>query len=209
MRLVLVLASAGVVAALGCGSRGTAPYSDAQAAAWEKARRARQDSTAASHLARFGWLRGVGRGDAASVMPLGAEQQAAIYRLLAMSFFPARGDAADTSTGPARLDARPWVESHRLPHEGGYARSQPAADSVLHALLESGQFEGACGTAPWPACPRGRTARYAFSAIYRIEPGVIRVFAVRSTTYAQEKMFRVEQRGSGWVMTDETTVMIT
>jgi hypothetical protein len=142
-------------------------------------------------------------------MPLSAEQQGAIYRLVAISFFPARSAGADTSTGRVRGDARPWVEIHRLPHDGGYARSEPVPDSVLHVLLDTGQFEGACGAAPWPECPRGDTARYAFSAIYRIGPGVIRVFAVRGSTYAQEKMFRVEQRTSGWVVTDDMSIMIT
>ena len=197
-----------MVAAVGCHSRGSASYTDAQAAAWEKARRARLDSIAAIYPIRFGLAYGSMRGDAASVMPLSAEQQAAIYRLLATSFFSGRL-GADTATGRARGGARAWVEIHTLPHEGGYARSQSLADSVLRALLDTGHFEGVCGAAPWPACPRDGTERYVFSAIYRIGPGVVRVFVVRSGTYAQEKMFRVEQRGSGWVVTDDMSVMIT
>ena len=210
MRPVLVLLSAGVLAAVGCGSRGTATYSDAQAAAWEMARRARQDSIAAIYQARFGLSYGRGRGDTASVMPLSGEQQAAVYRLVARSFFSARSGGADTATGRVRADARPWVEIHRLPHEGGYVRPEAIGDSVVHALLDSQQFEGVCGAAPWPACPpAGAPARFTFSAIYRIEPGVLRVFVVRRTTYAHEKMFRVEQRGSGWVVTEDLSVMIT
>ena len=209
MPLVLALLSVGVAAFVGCGPQRRAPSSnDARRAAWEREWRARQDSIAAIYQARFGLAYGQERGNAASVMPLNAEQQAAIYRLLAMSFFSGRR-GADTATGRARGGARVWVEIPTLPHEGGYARAQSLADSVLRALLDTGHFEGACGAAPWPACPRDGAERYAFSAIYAIGPGVGRVFVVRSGTYAHEKIFRVEWRGTGWVVADDMSVMIT
>ena len=159
------------------------------------------DKAAEERWARFRPVRGL-----ATVVPtLSLSEQMAVYQpLLPGPAFWAVDSAARRIEDRATLDARFLAED-------GDAGSQGLMpDSLRFALLATERFAGTCGHDIMQSCADVPGTRIAFSRIYALGPGVARVSVLWSGNgFAEEVMFRLEQREQKWVVTDKMTVMIT
>ena len=169
--------------------------------------RALRDSIAAANFARFGRPRDFSRGTPNSVLSAPLAVRVAAYEALFRE--PYLG-AVDPPPGQVPADRRPWLQAEFLAHEGAYAAFVPMDEPLLQGLLATERFRGACAGPRLPVCPDSGATIYQFSPLYRVGPGVLRVFvAERSQLWAEENMFRLEYRGERWMITDGQWIMVT
>ena len=169
--------------------------------------RAWQDSVTAVHYARFGRPPQFMRGLPDSILAGPVALRVAAYEALLPG--PYLG-AVDPPAGQVPADYRPWLQAEFLSHEGQYRHFVPMDEALLNGLLATGRFRDACGGGRPSPCPTTGATVYVFSALYRVGPGVLRVFlAQRDNSYADEYMYRLEQRGATWRVADQALIMIT
>ena len=191
-----------VLAAFVVGT-GCAPSDETMA----RRHQARRDSVAAADSARFGRPVDFSRGTPDSVLTAPVAVRVAAYAALFPQ--PYLG-VVERLPGEVPAEHRPWLQAEFLSHEGAYAEFRPMDEPLLHGLLATERFRGACGGPRFPVCPDSGATIQLFSALYRVGPGVLRVFrAERSGGFAQEDMFRLEHRGETWTVADRQWIMIT
>lgn len=152
--------------------------------------------------ARF-YSAGSARGDDTPVSTMTPAEQVAIYEpLLPGPTFWVADSAGHPIDDRAILDAR---------YLSGGARKERMPDALRAALLATERFAASCDHDIMHSCAEvtGRTL-IAFSPIYGIAPGVVRVSVLWSSDRSgEEVMFRLEQRDGKWIVTDRMTTMIT
>ena len=158
------------------------------------------DKAAAERWARFSNVPGSAP---PTVLTLSVPEQLAIYEPL----LPRPAFSAVDSTGRV-IEDRATLDARFLADAGGSTRRMP--DALREALLATERFAATCDHDVMHPCAEVGGTRMAFSPIYGIASGIVRVSVLWSGGgFAEEVMFRLEHRAGKWVVTDKMTVMIT